>query len=109
MNRFEKISEGKALIFAPKEKKVSKKLPVFYNPAMKLNRDISVLLLNTIGKKDMQLALPLAGTGIRGVRFILELKKSKIKAISINDYDAKAVKVIRENLKLNKIKKSKIS
>jgi tRNA (guanine26-N2/guanine27-N2)-dimethyltransferase len=109
MNSFEKISEGKALIFVPKEKKVSKKLPVFYNPAMKLNRDISVLLLNTIGKKDMQIALPLAGTGIRGARFLLELKKGKIKSISINDYDEKAVKIIKENLKLNKTKqKNKI-
>jgi len=107
MNSFEQIKEGKAAIFAPREKKVSKKLPVFYNPAMKLNRDISVLILNSIKNRNMQLALPLAGTGIRGVRLILELKKGKIKRISMNDYSEKAAKIINENLKLNKIKKSK--
>jgi tRNA (guanine26-N2/guanine27-N2)-dimethyltransferase len=107
MNRFEQITEGKALIFAPKEKKVSKKLPVFYNPAMRLNRDISVLLLNSIKNKCMQIALPLAGTGVRGIRLILELGKGKMKSISINDYSEKAVVVINRNLALNKIKKSK--
>jgi tRNA (guanine26-N2/guanine27-N2)-dimethyltransferase len=107
MNSFEQITEGRALIFAPKEKKISKKLPVFYNPAMKLNRDVSVLLLNSLKKKDMQIGLPLAGTGIRGVRFLLELRKNKIKNISINDYDEKAVRVIKQNLKLNKIKPNK--
>ncbi|GAG35537.1 unnamed protein product, partial [marine sediment metagenome] len=107
MSDFKQIAEGKALIFAPKEKKVSKKLPVFYNPAMKLNRDISVLLLNSIKNKDMQIALPLAGTGVRGARFLLELNKNKIKNISMNDYNGKASKIIEQNLKLNKIKKTK--
>jgi tRNA (guanine26-N2/guanine27-N2)-dimethyltransferase len=54
----------------------------------------------------MQIGLPLAGTGIRGVRLLLELKKGKIKHISINDYDEKAVKVIKQNIKLNRIKTS---
>ena len=79
MNQFERITEGKALVFVPKEKKVSKKLPVFYNPAMKLNRDISVLLLNSLDKKNMQIALPMAGTGIRGARFLLERNKQAIR------------------------------
>ncbi len=104
MNSFEQITEGKAAVFVPREKKVSKKLPVFYNPAMKLNRDISILLLNSIKNKGMQIALPLAGTGVRAVRFLLELGKNKIKSISMNDYNEKAVEVIKKNLKLNKIK-----
>jgi len=37
---------------------------------MKLNRDIAVLLLNSADKEDMQIALPLAGSGIRGIRFL---------------------------------------
>ncbi|MBN2112334.1 hypothetical protein JW707_04530 [Candidatus Woesearchaeota archaeon] len=109
MSQFEKIAEGKALVFVPKEKKVSKKLPVFYNPAMKLNRDVSVLLLNSLDKKDMQIALPLAGTGIRGARLFLELKKGKIKSLNINDYSENAARIIRQNLKLNKIKTKKIT
>lgn len=107
MNSFEQICEGKALVFVPKEKKISKKLPVFYNPAMKLNRDISILLLNSLEKKGMQIALPLAGTGIRGVRFLLELNNGKIKNLTMNDYNDAALKIIKKNLKLNKIKSSK--
>lgn len=107
MRSFEKKKEGRAIVFVPEEKKVSKKLPVFYNSAMKLNRDISILILNTIPKKDMQIALPLAGSGIRGVRLLLELEKNKIKNISFNDYSERAVDVILKNIKLNNIKKTK--
>ncbi|MBW2977980.1 hypothetical protein KY331_03995 [Candidatus Woesearchaeota archaeon] len=102
------IQEGKAKVKVPVEKKVSKKLPVFYNPVMKMNRDISVLLLNSVEDKNMQIGLPLSGTGVRGVRFLLELKKNKIKNISFNDWNKEAVKIIKENLKLNKLKNKKI-
>ncbi len=98
------IKEGKAGINVYTAEKISKELPVFYNPVMKLNRDISVLLLNSIEKKNMQIALPLAATGIRGIRFLLELKKTKIKTVSFNDNSTEAVKLIKSNLKLNKIK-----
>ncbi len=101
------IQEGRAGIKAYTAETVSKELPVFYNPVMKLNRDISVLLLNSIEKKNMQIALPLAATGIRGIRFLLELKKGKIKYISFNDNSNDAVKLIKSNLKLNKIKPGK--
>lgn len=84
--------------------KISKKLDVFYNPVMKLNRDISILLLEAIDKKQMQIALPLAGSGVRGVRFLKELNKNKIKKVYFNDYSKQAIKRIKENLKLNKIK-----
>ena len=93
----EKIRERSAIIVAGKGK-ISKKLEVFYNPVMKLNRDASVLLLNSVEKDDMQIALPLAATGIRGIRFLLELKKSKIKTISFNDKSEEAVKLVKSNL-----------
>jgi tRNA (guanine26-N2/guanine27-N2)-dimethyltransferase len=99
------IKEGSAKIFISERSKISKELEVFYNPVMKLNRDISVLILSTISKKDMQIALPLAGTGIRGIRFLKELEKKKIKEISFNDYFSK--KHIKKNLSLNNIEKDK--
>lgn len=101
------ITEGKAKIKAYKGK-ISKKLPVFYNPIMELNRTISVVLLNSINKKNLQIALPLAASGIRGIRFLKELKKGKIKCIDMNDYSSQAVKLIKDNLKLNKIKSKKV-
>ena len=87
------------------EGKLSKKLPVFYNPVMKLNRDVSVLLLNSASDKDLQIALPLAGSGIRGIRFLKELKKEKIKNITFNDY--KTLENIKKNLKLNGLDKER--
>lgn len=98
------VREGRAIIKIPDIKKISKKLPVFYNPAMKLNRDISVLILGALNKKDMQICLPLAGSGIRGIRFLLELNKNIIKTIYFNDINKKAYGSIKANLRLNNIK-----
>src|SRR3989338_515145 len=105
---YEVIREGKAAIRVKKADKISKEMEVFYNPVMKLNRDISVLLLNSMDKDKLIIADPLAGTGIRSIRFVLELNKPKIKAIAINDYSKNAVKSIKNNLKLNKINKFSI-
>jgi tRNA (guanine26-N2/guanine27-N2)-dimethyltransferase len=99
----QKITEGKAVIKAGKGK-VSKKLDVFYNPVMKFNRDISILILNAVDNKNMQIGLPLEASGVRGIRFFKELKKGKIKKIYFNDYSESAVKAMKENLKLNHIK-----
>ncbi|MEE9525014.1 MAG: tRNA (guanine(26)-N(2))-dimethyltransferase [Candidatus Woesearchaeota archaeon] len=98
------ITEGKAKIKVPKATKISKELPVFYNPVMEFNRTVSVLLLKAIENKKMTLGLPLGGSGVRAVRFLKELPKSKIKEVMINDIDKEAVKIIKHNLKLNKVK-----
>lgn len=111
IDSMETLTEGKAKIIVDKERtwaEVSKKMPVFYNPQMKLNRDISVLLLNCVDDKQMQICDLLAGSGIRSIRFLKELKKSKIKEITINDYDEKTADSIKKNLKLNKIKSKDI-
>jgi tRNA (guanine26-N2/guanine27-N2)-dimethyltransferase len=97
------IEEGMARAKAPETEKISKSMGVFYNPAMALNRDISILLLNSVNESSLQIADPLAATGIRSIRFLKELSKHKIKKICINDHDLKAVGLIRQNLKLNKI------
>ena len=107
MNMEQIITEGKARIIASKGK-ISAKMPVFYNPVMKLNRDISLLLLNSLRKNRLRVADPLAASGVRAIRFLLELKKDKIKRIAINDANEKAVEAIIRNLKLNKIDMSKV-
>ncbi|MFW5991415.1 MAG: tRNA (guanine(26)-N(2))-dimethyltransferase [Candidatus Nanoarchaeia archaeon] len=101
---YEEITEGEARLYVPKEKKVSKKLPVFYNPVMKLNRDITIGVLNSVGLDNMQIGLPLAGSGVRGVRLLLELKKGKAASIELNDMNPEAVELIKKNLKLNHLK-----
>tara|TARA_Y100000310_G_scaffold324657_1_gene386831 strand:+ start:2040 stop:3086 length:1047 start_codon:yes stop_codon:yes gene_type:complete len=94
-----KIQEGSASIYIPKEKNISKKLPVFYNPIMKLNRDISIILLNQF--PPLNLVDPLAGSGIRSIRFAKETKNKEIYA---NDIKPLSVKLIKRNMKLNKVK-----
>ncbi|MBW2989179.1 tRNA (guanine(26)-N(2))-dimethyltransferase [Candidatus Woesearchaeota archaeon] len=94
----EMIKEGSASISVPVEKKISKKLPVFYNPVMKLNRDMTVLLLQQF--PPMNLCDPLAGSGIRSIRFARELK---YKSITANDLNERAVALIKKNMKLNKV------
>jgi tRNA (guanine26-N2/guanine27-N2)-dimethyltransferase len=102
----QKISEGKALLPLKPAKIPSKRQEVFYNPVMKLNRDITILLLNSLGKKGMQIALPLAGSGIRGIRMLLELKPSIISCIQMNDKSKPAVSFIKAGIRANSIPQS---
>ncbi|MGV8171253.1 MAG: tRNA (guanine(10)-N(2))-dimethyltransferase [Candidatus Woesearchaeota archaeon] len=103
------ITEGKAKFYASKDKngKISKELDVFYNPVMRFNRDVSILLLNNCGLNDMQIADIMAGSGVRSIRFLLELKKGIIKNILVNDYDKNFVSIFKKSLKLNDVNKTK--
>ncbi len=97
------IREGKARIIVQDGAKVTRKMPVFYNPAMKLNRDISVLLLESSGGSSLRVADPLAASGIRAMRFLKELGSPKIRVAYVNDGSAAAAASIRNNLELNGI------
>ncbi len=82
-------------------KEPTKKLPVFYNPHMKLNRDISLLVINAYFKKPIDICLPLAGSGIRGIRFLKKL--NNINKILFNDLNPNAYNTIKKNLITNNI------
>ncbi|MBI3035934.1 hypothetical protein HYY71_06450 [Candidatus Woesearchaeota archaeon] len=97
------VNEGHIRLKIPKAAKISKSMGVFYNPAMGLSRDISVLLLNSLNRGNMQIADPLAATGVRSIRFLKELNKNKIKKNLINDNSKDAIKLIKENFALNNI------
>jgi tRNA (guanine26-N2/guanine27-N2)-dimethyltransferase len=103
------MTEGKAKFYASKDKsgKISKELHVFYNPVMKFNRDVTILLLNSLGLKDIQIADIMAGSGVRAIRFLLELRKGIIENVTANDYDKNFESIFKKNLRLNKIKKTK--
>ena len=78
------------------------KAPVFYNPTMELNRDIAVLALQTYQKtisSEIYACEPLAGCGIRGIRFAKEVRN--VKKVLLNDLNPKAVELARFNVKLN--------
>ena len=90
-------------------KDVHAQMEVFYNPIMKSNRNIAILLLNSVENENMNIASPLAGSGIRELRFLKELKPGKIKHIFVNDIKENFPKVFADNLKLNKLAKQKIT
>lgn len=73
------------LNITPPKGDVDMKMPIFYNPVMTSNRNISILLINTITTKSLNIADPLAGSGIRSLRFLKELKANKIKHLYVND------------------------
>src|SRR3989338_10602911 len=94
-----KVKEGKAEIFV-EEGDPTKKLPVFYNPEMEEQRNLTISVLNSYFKKSFLACDPLAGSGVRGIRI---LKETKGKVV-LNDITTKAVELIEKNLKLNKLR-----
>lgn len=86
----------------------TRSMPVFYNPAMVVNRNISVLAVNAwkgkpIGRMDVCDAM--CGAGIRGIRYLLE---SGIDGVHVDfvDLNPAAIRSCRENIELNQIPSS---
>jgi len=98
----ETINEGTVTIKIPKFEKVTAKAPVFYNPAMELNRDLSVAAL-TVYKYDVDHNISVCdafgGTGIRGIRYAKEI--DGVERAFINDLNPIAVEFAEANIKLN--------
>ncbi|MBD3318803.1 tRNA (guanine(10)-N(2))-dimethyltransferase [Candidatus Woesearchaeota archaeon] len=93
------IVEGSARIRIPKAVGISKKMPVFYNPHMAFNRDISVLLVGVL--RPQRMCLPLAASGIRAIRFAKQVPEAVICA---NDVNPRAVSLMRSNAKMNEVR-----
>ena len=107
---FEMIREGAAKLVVPKLDAFKKapweyapsKAPVFYNPVMKLNRDIAILTVQAFQrtvKRDLSIAEPLAGCGVRGIRFALEI--NGVQHVYLNDINETAFKMAMHNVKIN--------
>jgi len=95
------VKEHSTRIEAELPKTVSAEMEVFYNPIMASNRNISVLLLNSLPNKNMNIADPLAGSGIRSLRFLQELKKGKLQALFVNDVKENFLETFQNNQQLN--------
>ena len=92
------VPKLEAFINAPGDYAPSK-APVFYNPLMEINRDLAVLALQSyqrVVKRDLVVSEPLAGCGIRGIRFASEIKC--IQKIFLNDINPEAVKLTQYNV-----------
>jgi tRNA (guanine26-N2/guanine27-N2)-dimethyltransferase len=106
------VEEGKVKILVPKLKAFRKlpsdyapsKAPVFYNPVMELNRDIAVLAIRAYQKRlnrEISVCEPLAGCGVRGIRFAAEVASAK--NVLINDINEKAFRLAKHNVRLNRL------
>ena len=98
------IEEGLVKIEVPDFEKVSSKAPVFYNPVMELNRDISVVVLNQYRKMlnhDIIIFDAFGGTGIRGARYSKEIPG--VERVLVGDVNPLAVEIARNNMQLNSI------
>jgi tRNA (guanine26-N2/guanine27-N2)-dimethyltransferase len=106
----ELVQEGKVKVLVPKLKAFAElpseyapsKAPVFYNPVMELNRDMAVLALQAhqqIMNREISVCEPLAGSGIRGVRFAAEVKG--VRQVLINDINEKAIQLASHNVRMN--------
>ena len=108
----ERVTEGKVWVLVPKLAAYVKdpsdyapsKAPVFYNPVMELNRDISVLALQAYqmtANREISICEPLASSGVRGVRYAKEIHG--VSKVLLNDMNTRAVKMAKHNVQLNKL------
>jgi tRNA (guanine26-N2/guanine27-N2)-dimethyltransferase len=100
--------EGKAKLIVPVQKVVSKDLAVFFNQEMERNRSLSVAVLTVLAKKQIQICLPLAGSGVRAVRFLKELPVDCIKQLVINDMSSDAIEMIHKQLQINDVQDDRV-
>ncbi|MFH0929226.1 MAG: tRNA (guanine(10)-N(2))-dimethyltransferase [Candidatus Aenigmatarchaeota archaeon] len=102
--KLKKIKEGKAKIWIPMEDK--HKASVFYNPEAELLRDLSISAIQVFQKDfDDKISIcdALSGTGARGLRYAKEIKNAK--EVVLNDNNPVAVRLIKKNIKENKLTK----
>jgi tRNA (guanine26-N2/guanine27-N2)-dimethyltransferase len=106
------VKEGKVTVLVPELKAyvtdpsdyAPSKAPVFYNPVMELNRDISVLALQAFQRKankEISVCEPLSSSGVRGVRFAAEIHG--VNKVLINDISMRAVKLAKHNVESNNL------
>lgn len=91
------LKEGKAKFYASTGN-ISSKLEVFYNPVMKLNRDISVWLISKL--KPKKICCAMAASGVRAIRLALETDSNDITA---NEANLNVIPIMEKNIKLNKV------
>ncbi len=106
------MREGRVTVVVPKlsayvtrsSEYAPSKAPIFYNPVMELNRDLSVLALQAYQRKrggEISICEPLTSSGVRGVRFAAEIHGAG--KVVINDISTRAVNIAKQNVVLNNL------
>jgi len=102
----ETVTEGLASVIVPKlslyaqqGQYVPSLAPVFYNPRMKLNRDMAAFVLRTFQRRlgrPIRVGEPLAGCGVRGIRFAREAPE--VESVALNDLNTLAARLMERNV-----------
>ena len=106
------IKEGKVQILVPKLEAYGvvpsdyapSRAPVFYNPVMEFNRDLTVLAFKAyqhMVNREISVCEPLTSQGIRGIRYAAEVE-GVIKVL-LSDINRHAYELANHNIKLNKL------
>ena len=116
-SNFVLIKEGKASICVPNPELYKRSngvyepswAPVFYNPLMIENRDISIALLNALvagGFSVKNVVDSMTSSGVRGIRIALEV--NDVDCVYMCDIDEEAVKIASLNVEINGVRNKAI-
>ncbi|MGE5533266.1 MAG: tRNA (guanine(10)-N(2))-dimethyltransferase [Bacillota bacterium] len=106
----ELIKEGNVQVLVPKlaaygvvpSDYAPSKAPVFYNPVMEFNRDVSVLAFKAyqhIVNHEIRICEPFTSQGIRGIRFAAEI--DGVTNVLLSDINTSATELAKYNIELN--------
>jgi tRNA (guanine26-N2/guanine27-N2)-dimethyltransferase len=108
----ETIREGKVEILVPQlsaygvvpSDYAPARAPVFYNPVMEFNRDLSVLAFKAyqhMVNREISICEPLTSQGIRGIRYATEIEG--VNRIVLSDINHHAYELAQHNIKHNNL------
>jgi tRNA (guanine26-N2/guanine27-N2)-dimethyltransferase len=106
------IKEGKVQVLVPKlaaygvvpSDYAPSKAPVFYNPVMEFNRDLTILTFKAyqhMVNHEISICEPFTSQGIRGIRFAIEI--DGVTRVLLSDINTSAVALAKYNIELNKL------
>lgn len=103
MTYTEKTFEEEGIYFMAQDFDVIKKRATFYNPEMKGNRDLTLLMVASFfGNKKIKMCDPMAASGIRELR-MMNTYPDRFEKVVLGDISADAVENIEENVEENEI------
>jgi tRNA (guanine26-N2/guanine27-N2)-dimethyltransferase len=106
------IKEGKVQVLVPKLEAYGvvpsdyapSKAPVFYNPVMEFNRDLTVLAFKAYQRMvnhEISICEPFTSQGIRGIRFAAEVEG--VTRVLLTDINTSAYELAKHNIELNNV------
>lgn len=100
------IKEGNTKLLVPSNsllQKIPPKIPVFFNPRAKWNRDLSIFFYKafSLNMRASSFADPFCGTGSRGIRVAVEIPS--MEKVSLNDINPIAIDLAKSNALINDI------